>query len=796
VAEVIETTRTGLREGRIGSSVSRKEDDRLLRGEGRFADDVDPAHCLHMAVGRCPFPHARIGSIDVSEALALEGVEDVLLGADVVSRSDPISVLRPVADAPDLDFYAMATHVAVFEGHPVVSVAASSRGVAEDAIGLIEVDYEPLPHVFDVESAMDPRSPVLHPDVLKSNLLVRRLTGAGDPEAKLAEADVVVEDRFSVNRVSALPMETRAIVAEWQPGARELTVRHSTQVPHLVRKQLAESLRLEDGAVRVIALDVGGGFGLKLGIYPEDVLASLHAMRTRRPVKWIEDRIEFFRASTQGRESVHNVRIGARSDGQITGMFDAYAVDCGGYNSAMGSPQLTSHMFTGPYRVNDAGTEHSVILTNKAPVGAYRGYGQPESCFVRELLIDRLARRLGHDRVELRAQNMVRPEDMPWQSTSGATYDSGDYEACLRTAAQAIGYDDHVQQGRGPRADGRYVGVGLASFVERTGYASSKFLAKRGSRFGAHESVTLRANRSGGVDVYNGVSTFGVGSETSFAQIVSEVMGIDFDSVRVHLGDTGASPLNTGGFASRTLIASAGALRRAGEELRDKVLRIGAFMLDAGPEDAMISGGVVCLREDPNACVPLAEVHDRAIINQGMPPGEEPGLEASAHFEPDAAAYGYGTAAARVSVDPETGDFDVERFVMVHDCGTPVNPVLIDGQVLGGLSQGYGQAVMEELRYDEETGQLINGTMMDYFMPTAADLPETELEHTFVKSPATPFGVRGVGEVGTVPGCATIASAICDALADFGVEINRLPLTPESIWRALREANSDREVRS
>jgi carbon-monoxide dehydrogenase large subunit len=385
---------------------------------------------------------------------------------------------------------------------------------------------------------------------------------------------------------------------------------------------------------------------------------------------------------------------------------------------------------------------------------------------------------------------------MPWQSTSGATYDSGDYEACLRMAAEAIGYDEHVKRGRGPRADGRYVGVGLASFVERTGYASSKFLARRGSRFGAHESVTLRASRSGGVDVYNGVSTFGVGSETSFAQIVADVIGIDYDAVRVHLGDTGASPLNTGGFASRTLIASAGALRQAAEELRGKILRIGAFTLDAEPADVMISGGVVCLRHDPNACVSLAEVHDRAIINQGMPPGEEPGLEASAHFEPEAAAYGYGTAAARVSVDPQTGDFDVERFVMVHDCGTPVNPVLIDGQVLGGLAQGYGQAVMEELRYDEETGQLVNGTMMDYFMPTAADLPEFYLHHTYVKSPVTPFGVRGVGEVGTVPGCATIASAICDALADFGVEVNRLPLTPESVWRALNEAKAVREVRS
>jgi carbon-monoxide dehydrogenase large subunit len=791
MAEVFEAARPRVHEGGIGSSVSRKEDDRLLRGEGRFADDVDPGHCLHMAVGRCPFPHARIVSIDISQAIQLEGVEDILVGADVVQSSDPISVLRPVPDAPSLDFYAMATDVAVFEGHPVFSVAAESRHVAEDAIGLIDIDYEPLPHVFDVESAMDSGSPVLHPHVLESNLLARNLTGAGDPDAKLAESDVVVEERFSINRVSGLPMETRAIVAEWQPGAGELTVRHSTQTPHLVRKQLAESLRLEDGAVRVIASDVGGAFGLKIGIYPEDVLACLHAMRVRRPVKWVEDRVEFFRATTHARESVHTVRIGARSDGQIIGMKDVYAVDLGGYNSPTGSPQLSSVMFTGPYRVSDARTERNVILTNKAPVGAYRGYGQPESCFVRELLVDRLARRLGRDRVELRAQNMVRPEDMPWQSTSGAIYDSGDYEACLRMAAEAVGYDEHVKRGHGPRRDGRYTGIGIASFVERTGYASSKFLASRGSRFGAHESVTLRANRSGGVDVYSGVSTFGVGSETSFAQIASEVIGIDFDAVRVHLGDTAAAPLNTGGFASRTLIAAAGALRQAGEELRGKILRIAAFALEAeDPDDVIIVGRTAHLRDDPDTSVPLADVHDRAIINQGMPPGEEPGLEASAQYEPEAAAYGFGTAAALVSVDVETGDFDVERFVMVHDCGTPVNPTLVDGQVRGGLAQGFGQAVMEELRYDEDTGQLLNGTMMDYFMPTSADLPDFELHHTYVKSPNTPFGVRGVGEIGTVPGGATIANAICDALADFGVEINRLPVTPELVWQVLQAAKA------
>jgi carbon-monoxide dehydrogenase large subunit len=729
-------------------------------------------------------------SIDISAALELDGVEDILVGRDVVERSDSIGVLRPVPNAPDLNFYAMATDVAVFEGHPVVSVVAATRHIAEDAVALVDVDYEPLPHIFDVDAAMAADAPVLHPDILDGNLLATGPMGAGDPEARLQTADVVLEERFAINRVSGLPMEGRAIVAEWQPGARELTVRHSTQAPHLVRKQLAESLRLEDGAVRVLSHDVGGGFGLKLGIYPEDVLACLHAMALNRPVKWIEDRIEFFRATTHAREAVHEVRLGANADGKIVGMTDAYDVDLGAYNSPFGSPQLSSVMFTGPYKVDDARTVRRVIITNKAPVGAYRGYGQPESCFVREVLVDRLARRLGRDRVELRIQNMVQPEDMPWQSPSGAIYDSGDYARCLRMAVEAIGYEEHVARGSGPREDGRYVGIGIASLVERTGYASSRWLAHRGSRFSSHESVVLRANRSGGIDVYSGVSAFGAASETAFAQIVADVTGIDYDLVRVHVGDTAASPLNTGGFASRTLIAAAGALREAGEDLRDKTIRIAAWMLECEPADVVLDGTVARLRDDPDTSVPLTAVHDRAIVNQGMPPGETPGLEATAHWEPDAAAYAFGSAAALVSVDPETGDFDVERFVFVHDCGTPVNPKLIDGQVHGALAQGLGQAMMEELRYDPETGQLLNGTMMDYFAPTSADLPDFELHHTFVPSPDTPFGVRGVGEIGTVPGGAAIANAVCDALVDFGIEINRLPVTPESIWQALESARA------
>ena len=382
------------RQSLIGASLPRKEDDRLLRGDGLFTDDVHLAHQLEMAVGRCPFLRAAIGAIDVTEARAVPGVRHILTGADVRAASGPLTVLRPVPGAPLLPYYALAADQAIHEGQPVVSVVATSRAIAEDALDLIDIDYEPLPHVTDTLGALADDAPVLHPETLTSNLLARNVDRAGDPEDRMVAAEVVVEGRFRVNRVSALPMEPRGIVAHWRAGARTLEVHASTQTPHLIRQQLAECLPLDEGCIRVIASDVGGGFGMKLGLYPEDVLAVLHAMALRRPVKWIEDRLEFFRASTHAREAVHDVQIGAEADGRIVAITNQYTTDLGAWNSTYGSAQLSSVVFTGPYKVADAAVERRVALTNKTPVGAYRGYGQPEVNFALEVLIDRLARRL------------------------------------------------------------------------------------------------------------------------------------------------------------------------------------------------------------------------------------------------------------------------------------------------------------------------------------------------------------------------------------------------------------------
>ena len=775
----------------IGKSLPRKEDDRLLRGDGCFTDDVQLAHQLEMAVGRCPFPHAAIGAIDISRAEALPGVKHILTGAQVRELSDPLTVLRPVPGAPQLPFYALAQERALHEGQPVVSVVATSRAVAVDAMELIDIDYEALPHISATLDALAEGAPLLHPGVMESNLLSTHEDRAGEPEARMAEAETTAEGRFHINRVSALPMETRGVIAAWRPAARELLVYATTQTPHLVRQQYAESLPLDESSIRVVALDVGGGFGMKLGINPEELLAALHAMALRRPVKWIEDRIEFFRASNQARESVFDYRIGATAEGRITAITNQYTTDLGAWNSTYGSAQLSSVTFTGPYKVPDAVVERRVAITNKTPIGAYRGYGQPEVNFAREVLLDRLARRLGIDPFDIREKNMLRPEDLPWTTPSRAVYENGDYLKTLHMAAEAVDYNAHRAAPRGAREDGRLMGIGFSSFVERTGYASARFLAGRGSRFGAHESVTLRANRSGSIDLYTGVSSFGQGSETAFAQICAEVLGMDYDAIHIHAGDTAAAPLNTGAFASRTLIAGAGAIREAAGSLRGKILRIAAWMLECEPDALTIEGDAVRFREGSNQSVPLGDIFFRAIIGQGIPETESPGLEASAHFEPTDASFSFGTAAAVVSADPESGEFTVERFVMAHDAGVPVNPLLVDGQVRGGLAQGFGGALAEDLQIDPGTGQLTSGSMLDYFAPTAADLPPIELLHTEIPSPVTTFGVRGVGEVGTIPPGAAVANALCDALAEYGIELSQLPLTPESVWRALQAARGE-----
>jgi carbon-monoxide dehydrogenase large subunit len=768
----------------LGVSVARAEDERLLRGAARFVDDLDHVAALHAAIGRCPYPHARVRAIDPSAALALPGVEAVLVGEDVLRRTEPTTVLRALPNSVPTPYRAMAWPVARYEGEAVVAVAAVDRYVAEDALELIAIDWEPLPHVADVDDAVAPAAPRLF-DHLADNVLAESTLRAGDPDAARARAHVRVGARFRINRVSAAPIETRGVLARWDDATRTLELWTSTQTPHLVRAQLAHSLRMAESDIRVIGPDIGGGFGMKMCVYPEDVILSLLAMDTGRAVKWIEDRVEHFRASTHAREATHDAELAATRDGTLTALRDDYLIDVGAYNSPFGPPMLTNLMLPGPYRLAAGDVRRRVVLTNKVPVGPYRGYGQPESNFVREVLVDRAARRLGLDPVELRRRNLLRPDELPFQNLAGALYDSGDYARGLDVALARVGHAEVCARQAEWRSAGRFVGVGVSCFVEFTGYPSSAFLGRTGAGFGAYESVTIRMDRAGRATLYTGVSTFGQGTETTFAQLAAGGLGIEPREVAVDRGDSRGTPYSIGGFASRTMIAGAGAIQKATAEIRAKMLRIAGHLLGVAPGALEVAAGSVRRRDDPTVAVSLAEVGTAAYLAHRLPAGEDPGLEATAYYDPPASAFGYGTAAARVEANPRTGEFTLERYVLVHDCGTQVNPMIVEGQLHGGIAQGLGAALFEEIVYDRATGQLVNGTFVDYFMPTAADLPALTLDHLETPSPVTPLGIKGVGESGTIGAAAALANALADALAPFGVEIDRLPITAETVWRAI-----------
>jgi aerobic carbon-monoxide dehydrogenase large subunit len=771
----------------VGVSVKRKEDDRLLRGRGRFVDDVEDAGALHVAIARCPYPHARITRIDPAAARTLPGVEAILLGEAAVGRTDPIGVLRPFPGAARTPFYGMAFPVARYEGEPVAAVAAVDRYVAEDALERLEIDWEPLPHVVEAVAALASGAPRLHPEI-PDNLLVQSTVTAGDPGARCAEAAAAVTGTFRINRVSPAPIETRVVLARLVPDTDTLEVWASTQTPHLVRAQLARALRRPESRLRVMAPDVGGAFGLKIGIYPEDIIVCLLALDTGRPVKWVEDRIEFFRSSIHAREAVHEVTLAAAADGRLTALRDRYVIDVGAYNSPLGPPMLTNLMLPGPYHLQDAEIVRRVALTNKVPMGAYRGYGQAESNYVREVMVDRLARTLGVDPAAWRRQNLLGPDDLPFRTVTGALYDSGEYARGLDLALFRLGYDDVRARQKAWWAEGRHVGVGLSCYVEFTGYPSSAFLGRSGATFGAYESVTIRIDRSGRATLYTGVSTFGQGTETTFAQVCASLLGLEPGDVTVDRGDSRGTPYSVGGFASRTMIAGAGAIQKAAGAIRDKMLRIAAHTLGVAADRLELAGGVVRRTDDPTVHMPLGAVAEAAAIGHPLPPGEDPGLEATAYFDPPSSAFGYGTVAVQAEVDPRSGEFALQRYVLVHDCGTQVNPMIVEGQVHGAIAQGLGAALYEELVYDPGTGQLVNGTLVDYFLPTAADLPPFELDHLETPSPVTTFGIKGVGEGGTIAAAAAVTNAICDALAPYHVELDRLPVTPEAVWSALRAA--------
>jgi carbon-monoxide dehydrogenase large subunit len=772
----------------FGEPVQRNEDPALLTGAATFVDDVQLPGMLHVAFVRSQWGHARINNIDVGAASKRPGVVRIFTAADLGTYWQPGPLLVSPPPIANLVFNArtqvpLALDKVRHVGEPIAVVVAESRYVAEDAAEEVIVDAEQLEAVIDLERALGADAPRVHED-LPSNLAAHVVQTKGDYEKARAEAAVVVQRRFRYDRGASAAIENRGIIASWDARQRELTVWDTTQAPLPIRNGLAAMLGLSESQVRVIAPFIGGGFGPKIMMfYPEEVVIPWIAMQLRKPIKWIEDRSENFFATTQERLQIHDAEIALAADGTVLGVKDTFIHDTGAYDPyGLTVPINSQCTLLGPYEVPNYYSEFTVAFTNKTIVTPVRGAGRQHGVFVMERLLDAGARELGMDRVDIRRMNYIKSDSFPYenqiiyQDSAPLYYDSGAYEAAFDKAVEMIDYHRFVNDYQPRlRAEGRHVGIGLVSYVEGTG-------------IGPYEGARVTVESDGGVTLATGVGTQGQGHFTSFAQIVADQVGVDPSRVRVVTGDTREFHWGTGTFASRGAVVAGNACHAAGVKVREKILKLGSQLLEAAEEDLVLEEGKVMVRGAPDRAIPLGELARKANPLRGaVRPGTEPGLEATSYFGPDRSSTASGVHAMIVEVDAETAMLEVKRYVVVHDCGKVINPMIVEGQIHGGVAHGIGNAFYEQLVYDEN-GQLKTASFMDYLLPTALDVPEIETAHVETPSPLNPLGVKGVGEAGAIPVGALYAQAIEDALGEFGIEILEMPMSPNRLFELLVEA--------
>lgn len=773
----------------IGQSVHRVEDRRLLQGRGSFVGDYHPPGTLAVAFVRSPQASAHILAIDSSRAQRLPGVVAVLTGQELAADVPPQRATSVVPGFRITDFPALAVERVRFVGEAVAAVVASDRYIAEDAAELVEVEYAPLPVVTDPEMALHPESPRVH-EQLPDNVLVSREFRCGNFEAACASADLVLEETFRIHRQGGIPLEPRGCCASWEAGTGTLTIRAATQIPHLLRTNLAELLGLAEWQVQVQTGDVGGGFGMKSSVYPEDIVVAYLARRLGCPVKWLEDRRESLTTTTHARDQRHQVRLAASRHGTMLGLYDRILCDVGAYSvfpwTAAIEPLMAGGAVPGPYRIEHYHCQTFGIATNKFPEGPYRGVARPATTFVMERLIDLLAAALNLDPVDVRRRNLVRPEDFPYRSASGLVYDSASFIESLELACDKAGYAARRAEQARLRADGRYLGIGLGCYVEITAFGS-KTPASPGTPINpAHEAATVRIDPSGAVTVLCGVAPTGQSHATSLAQIAADGLGVPLETIRVITGDTAATPYGLGTFASRSAVIAGGAVRHATATLAEKIRRIAATLLEASADDLEMVEGHVRMRSSPTASVPLRQVARLAYHQiRRLPAGLDPGLEVTAYYDPQWGTSANGTHLAVVEVDPETGHVTLLQYVAVEDCGLQINPMVVEGQTHGGIAQGISSALYEELLYDT-AGQLLTGSLMDYLLPGAADIPPVATHHLVTPSTVTLGGVKGTGEGGTLGASAAVPNAVADALRPLGVRLTEIPLTPERLRRAIQ----------
>jgi carbon-monoxide dehydrogenase large subunit len=788
----------------FGAPIPRNEDPRLLRGKGNYVDDIDLPEQLHAAVLRSTHARARILNIDVSAARVLPGVHLVLTASDLGEVLEPSPLLVPhhALTQPRTQL-PLARDEVHYVGEAVAFVVADNRYIAEDALDLIDVEYEPLPVIHSLEVAAAEDAPLVHVDV-PGNVAAHLAQTVGDPDAVFSSAPHIVRETLLMDRGAAMPMECRGVLARWDAHEGMLTCWISTQAPIPIRNGLAAIFHLPEHKVRVIAPDVGGGFGTKIMMfYPEEVLTPFAAIHLGRPVKWIEDRREHFISANQERSQLHEVEYAFDDQGILLAVRDKFLHDAGAYTPyGIIVPIITACTLPGPYRLKNYSSDFTVLYTNKVPVSPYRGAGRPHAVFVMERIMDRIAGKLNLDRAEVRSRNFIAPDEFPWdvglvyQDGGPTKYDSGNYQAGLDKLKVLLDYENFPAMQAEARKQGRHLGLGIACYVEGTG-------------IGPYEGAQVRVESDGRVFASTGVTTQGQAHYTTFAQIVADQLGVDPKDVQVTTGDTQAFYWGVGTYASRAATVAGSAMYLAAVKVREKAKLVAADLFEAAPEDVELAGGKVFVKDAPHRALTLGQVaisanplryaygeNARKLMSMklaGPRPGPAlppergaPGLEASEFYSPPHGSFASGVHGAIIEVDPKTGMVSFVKYAAVHDCGHVINPMVVEGQVHGGVAQGIGGAFFERLVYNEE-GQLTNASFMDYLIPTAAEIPPIAVDHVETPSPLNPLGVKGAGEAGVIPVPALFASAIDDALSPFGIRVREMPLHPLRLYELLEE---------
>jgi carbon-monoxide dehydrogenase large subunit len=777
----------------VGRSMPRREDQRLLTGHGQFIADLRLPAMLHAVFVRSPLAHAYIRAVELSRAAAAPGVVFALGGIELARLVPPVpdtQVSLPskwttlvqhkfINPQQPLLAHDKVRHV----GEAVAVIVAESRHAAEDAAQLVSLDLEPLPAVVDPEAALSPGATIVH-DRFATNLFGAFTIGKGEIDAALARAPRRLQRRFHHHRYTAAPMECRGVVGLHDPRTDSVTIWSATQVVHWVRREAASVLQMPEARVRCVALDVGGGFGVKGHVYPEDLLIPFLARKLGRPVQWIEDRREHLICACHSRDQIHDVEVGFDDDGRILALRDHFIVDCGAWNPiGAGVVYNTAVHLCGPYKIDAVAIEARIAATNKVPNAPYRGAGRPEAAFAMERTIDLVAGALGLEPAEVRLRNMIRADEMPYRvgmpyrDGEPIVYDGGDYQGALRKSLAAVGgVAEFRARQQAARRDGRYLGLGLGCYVEGTGV-------------GPFESATVRIDPSGKVFVSSGACPQGQGMETIFAQVVADAWSVAPDDVVLSLADTGAIAIGFGTIASRTTVTLSSAIHGASERLRAKAFAIAANILECAVTDLELRNGGVGIVGVPGAELSLARLAQAARPgwDHGRPPGMDAGLEETFYYEPPTVTWSYAVHAAVLEVDIELGRVSIEKYAVAHDCGVVVNPMLVEGQIVGGTAQGIGGALLEEIHYDSE-GQPLVVSLMDYMLPTACEIPDMHLMHQHSPSPLNPLGVKGVGEGGPIAPPVVIANAVSDALRPFNVAFDRTPIKPQLIVQAIRSA--------